>query len=231
MLKRIALCGVALLTVASLVARAEDAKPITNAGASNLSFAFGGLSTLALGPVLSQTAGGTGNGLAAVYSVGYRYFIANEMAVRASFGVTMNNKTATAKDMTDATDNTTGFLVGVGIEKHMVSGPITGFFGGQLGFLSGSRKQVSARATASTAGESSQSSSGTDIVVAGMAGAEFFFNSYMSLGCEYNFGLVLSSSSTESVTNGTSNPAVDGPSQTAIGTNAVGMGINIYIGR
>lgn len=231
MLKRIALCGVALLTVASLTVRAEDTKPITNAGASNISFIFGGLSSLALGPALSQTAGGTGTSVAPVYSVGYRRYIADELALRATLGVTINNQTTTKTNFTDATDDATAFLIGAGIEKHMGTGPVSGYFGGQVGFLTGTRKVVSARPTSSSAGESSSTYSGTDILVGGMAGAEWFFNSYMSLACEYQLGLVLSSSKVESVSAGTSNPSQDGPSQTAVGTSVAGMGINIYIGR
>ncbi len=231
MLKRIALCGVALLTVASLTVRAEDAKPITNAGASNISFIFGGLSSLALGPALSQTAGGTGTSINPVYAIGYRRFISDGLALRATLGVNVSNQTTTATNFTDATDDRTAFLIGAGVEKHMGTGPVSGYFGGQIGYLMGSRKVVAARPSTSSAGETSTTYSGSDLLIGAMAGAEWFFNTYMSLACEYQLGVVLSSSKVESVSGGTSNPTQDGPSQTAFGTSAAGMGINIYIGR
>lgn len=230
MSKGLSLC-LALLFAATVVVRADEYKPITNAGASNLMFTFGGLSTLAAGPFLTSTAGGTGSAGITVFGAGYRYFLANELAIRGTLGLVMNSTTTKSSNAgwSDATSSQTGVMIGAGIEKHMAAASaVSAHMGALLGFLMGSSKNTPSHSP--TGSESSSTLSGSDLAISVYAGAEWFFNSAMSLGAEYQFGFVTSGSTSKTNSGGTE-VSTDGPSQTVIGTNSVNAILNVYIGR
>ena len=230
MSKGLSLC-MALLLATALVARADDNKPITNAGASNLMFTFGGLSSLAAGPIITATGGGTGNAGIQVAGVGYRYFLANELALRGTLGLVMSSTTAKSSStgFSDHTSSGTGVMIGAAVEKHMAAASsVSAHMGALVGFLLGSSKDTPSHASGQS--DASTTYKGTDLSLAVYAGAEWFFNSAMSLGAEYQFGFV-TSSSTSTYDNGSSSTSTDGPSQTVIGTNSVNAILNVYIGR
>ena len=130
-----------LLLTAATAARAQDNTPITNTGARNLMFSFGGLSTMTAGPYLATKAGGTGDsaGLIPTYGIGYRYFLNNNLALRATLGFAMNNNdTKGTNGNSDATTDATAFGIGAGVEWHMAPvAAVSPYAGAELGFLTG----------------------------------------------------------------------------------------------
>lgn len=225
MSNRLLLCC-ALLCATALIARADDNKPITNSGAANLSFTFGGLNTLAAGPIFSGSPAAV-----PVYSVGYRTFIANEMALRASLGLLIGSTTTPSSNtsVTDDKVSRTGLQIGVGIVKFMqATAALSGFMGGQVSYLMGTNKHTPPHATGGT--DDFNSSSGNSLGINVMIGGEWFFNQAMSLGAEYQFGFASSSGSSTNSTNGTETTA-DGESSTFIGTGAASLSLNVYLSR
>lgn len=230
MSKVLALC-VALIIGASVIVRAEDYKPVTNAGAHNLMFTFGGLASMAANPFLTVPAGNANNPILNVFGGGYRYFLANELALRGTLGLVMNSSTTKASNTgwTDATTSATGFLIGAGIEKHFVTtSEVSAHAGASVTFLTGSAKNIASHDPSQQ--ESSTKNSGTDIGIQLYGGMEWFFTSMMSIGAEYQFGYTSSGSSVTS-TSGGKETTTDGPSQTAIGTSCVNAILNVFLGR
>src|SRR5579863_3682696 len=165
---------VVMLFTAAVIARAEDNMPITNSGASNFMFSFGGLGNLAAGPFLTQSAGGTSSSLIPTYGVGYRYFISNDMAIRATLGVVLNN--TTNKGLTgfsDGTNDQTAFGIGAGVQWHMhPMASISPYAGAEVGFLTGSTKVTPSVASGNSAPVTT--TSGSDFGISVHAGAEWF---------------------------------------------------------
>ena len=225
MLKRLSLCC-ALLFTASLLARADDNKPLTNQGASYMGFTVTGLTNMAAGPITTspiRNAGGTGSANIPVYGLGYRLFIANDMAIRATLGVVMSSTTTKGTNGgADVTDSKTGLQLGGGIEKHMAAtNALSGYMGAQFGYLMGSDKNgTSANST---------TNSGHDLTIGVFMGGEWFFHQAMSLAAEYAFGILMSGST--STSESTTSTSTDGPSWFAFGTQSVGIGLNVYIGK
>ncbi|HET7152128.1 MAG TPA: hypothetical protein VFJ29_00025 [Candidatus Kapabacteria bacterium] len=236
MFKRTLMFVVVLLT-ATVLAYAEDNAPITNSGASNLMFTFGGLSSLAVGSFMNPNntnggAGGTAT-LIPTYGVGYRYFLSNNMDLRATLGIVLNNTTtkAQASGFSDGTDDKTAFGIGAGIEWHMTPlASVSPYWGAEVGFLTGSDNQTFTAPSGVSAG--TQKNSGSTLGISVHAGAEWFFNQAMSLGAEYRFGFTTSSGTVTSQAQGSStSTSNDSPSVTAIGTNAVSVILNVYLGK
>jgi opacity protein-like surface antigen len=212
--------------------------PITNSGASNLMFSFGGLSTMTAAPFLNPLntnggAGGTSGTLIPTYGVGYRYYISNNMALRATLGIVLNNSTvkASASGFSDSTDDKTAFGIGLGLQWNMPHiASVSPYWGVELGFLTGSDNTTSSAPSGTSAG--TFKTSGSTFGVSVHAGAEWFFNSAMSLGAEYRFGFISSSGTITSQPQGSStSTSTDSPSLTAIGTSAVSVILNVYIGK
>lgn len=226
MLKRLSLCC-ALLFTASLLARADDNKPLTSQGASYMGFTLTGLTNMAAGPITTspiRNAGGTNTNVnIPVYGLGYRLFISNDMAIRATLGLVMSSTTTKGTDGgADVTDSKTGLQIGGGIEKHMAAtNALSGYMGAQFGYLLGSDKNGTS--------SSSTTQSGHDLTIGVFMGAEWFFNQAMSLGAEYAFGMLMSGGTT--TTSSTTSVSTDGPTWFAFGTQSVGIGLNVYIGK
>ena len=235
MSKRLTLCC-ALLCTAALAVRADDHTPITTAGSSYLLFTFVGLGNMAAGPLQAPAnplGVGSSNAGIPVYGAGYRYFIANDLAIRGTVGLALNSRTAKVKDNTDSTESWTGIQIGAGIEKHMAAtSAFSGYMGGGVAFLSGSHKQTPSHA--SSGQDMPTTTSGSDLSLSVFGGVEWFFTQSISLNAEYDFGAVFSSGSqTTTTSNGTSTTQTtnDLPSGTFFGTQSVGVGLNVYIGR
>jgi hypothetical protein len=214
------LFGLSIITLAS----AQDAKPRTNAGDKSILFSLNGFGDFGVtGPVVGTTPLGnsTFDSLASqlgqlmgtrvvrpIYGAGMRFFLTDNTALRIGLGFNLSsNSTPRPNDTTGKEDTDSRFAFGISpaLEIHLINaGPVSFYTG-----------VVLSCATASTSqGEDSLKVSNSQPGLGGGAllGAEVFILNNLSLGAEYQVGVLRSSTSNKSGSKST-----DGPSSTDIG--------------
>ena len=181
---------------------------------------------MAATPIFSNTPQSTA---ITVASAGYRTFISNDMALRAALGLVIGSSSTPANGLTDFKVSNTGLQIGVGIMKFMqANAELAGYFGGQLTYLMGTSKNTPSHNPGNT--DDFQSNSGSALGIGVMVGGEWFFNTAMSLGAEYQFGFS-STSATRTNNTGGQETKTDGESSTYIGTQTATVTLNVYLSR
>ena len=139
-----------------------------------------------------------------------KFFLADNIALRAGLGFNSESNTTPQFNNNDslineALDSRMAFAISPGIEVHLVQeGPVTVYTGGVLSY---------AMASNSSGEDSTEvTSSQTGIGIGAIFGAEFFPWSNVSVGAEYQIGVMLHSTSTKS-----NNESRDGKSTTHLG--------------
>lgn len=182
-----------------------------------------GMTPLRTGGIIDTLLDMTGQSfLRPVAGVAMKFFLADNVALRAGIGFNMesNNDPVYRGDslLREDPSSRSAFAVSPGIEIHLVQeGPVTLYTGAVLSFAS---------ATNSTGADSLENSSTqTGIGFGAVLGAEFFPWSNLSLGAEYQIGLMLHS--TSSAARGES---LDGRSTTHIGiTGPIRITLGLHI--
>lgn len=203
-----------LFVVAALVGMsfAQDndniIRPSTKAGSAAWVFQFGGLATMGMGAVSITTANNT-----AVVGAGYKYYLSDDMALRAMLGFSTTTSGDEATVAGSTTNTNYGIAAGIELHTHAVYST-SPYFGAQISFGGAS----STNKSSSTAAPNSESkSSGTTFGIAALAGFDWYFTHGLAVGAEYMLGFSSMSSSTSNTPRGGSSTTTDNPSVSAIG--------------
>ncbi|HYM34951.1 MAG TPA: outer membrane beta-barrel protein, partial [Steroidobacteraceae bacterium] len=202
------------------VTRAQETeniiRPNTKAGSAAWVFTFGGLSSLGVNAVelASLTVPGETSTTVDVYGAGYKYYLSDDMALRALLGFS----TTSSGDEAKAGKTTmTNWGIAAGIEMHTHAVYSTSpYFGAQIGYTSASgdfKQTPSGGQTSETKGSGSAFSIGV------LAGFDWYFTRGIAVGGEYMLGFSSLSSSTTVTAAGTST-TTDNPSASTIGISA-----------
>jgi opacity protein-like surface antigen len=210
-MKRLAIVVLSSCLLAS-ASYAGDPKPVTSAKSKALLFDLGGLATLA--------AGNYGGGL------GFKYYIASDLALRLSLGFTSSTQTdkntqnpIPAGRLGESNLTNTQFTVAPAITYNLAkSSTIAAYVGGMVSFTSTSEKREGNSGGTGAGFDSGEEYhvSSTGYGVAGLLGAEWFPWENISLSAEYRLGYYHSSSTTESTAAGTTT-SFDGPTTSGFG--------------
>ena len=158
-----------------------------------------------------------------VYGVGFKTFVSDNFALRASLGINYSSQTDRMVDPTDPTktieqtDDMFVAAIAPGVEYHFLSaGPVSGYTGAMLSYTSGVK---------TTGPDSAQRSSiSSTLFFGGILGAEFFPWDNFSLGAEYFLGFNSTSTSTD-----VGDVTTDGPSYFNLGTGNFAVRASLYI--
>lgn len=219
----------AIVVLSAGMLRADDVKPVNTQGNWALLFSFQGLTTISpIGGMFTINFPAIANVPVPIPATGagMRYFLSNNMALRAGLGIGMIN-TSTKNGTPNNSDNSTGSsLIGLQgmAEFHMNGlGTVTPYLGAGIGFQLASYDVKNYNGAANTLNEDKVST--TQINILGSAGFQWFFANRMSLGGEYQLGIgLVSGSSTKTV--GTTSTSSDLASSTTIGTTAYSPTLN-----
>lgn len=218
-----------LFIVASLVgiSMAQDTndniiRPSTKAGSAAWMFVFGGLSNFGMSalPIVGINAGSNS---VDVYGAGYKYYLSDDMALRAILGFsTTSSGDADVTKSPNGKNSSTNYGIAVGLEMHTHAVYSTSpYFGAQIAFGGASADNTRTAGTVT----SEAKGSGTTFGIGVLAGFDWYFTHGIALGAEYNLGFSSSSSSTTSSSGGAST-TVDEPSSSTIGIGASG---NVHV--
>lgn len=222
MIRTLAALAIVIGFAGSVLAQGSTEKivrPITKEGSAAFMATLGGLGTfnLASAPL--------GVGLSNA-GFGMKYFISDNVALRALLGLSMSTTSPDEGD--DATIN--GFGIGLGGEYHFAPLYSTSpYIGAQLGFSSTSSENQGGNTEAVMQSASStfpsKKSSETAIAFHVLAGFNWFCTEAIAIGAEYSLGLTTTSGSFTPVS-GTEEQ--DMPSTTSIGFGGAGA-VNLAI--
>ncbi len=176
-----------LLTVPSF-ASAQDAPAAGDtplkAGTMSLVFSFGGFGDAGLtgGHFLAGAPADLGmepmDGLGAVYGIGGRYYINEQLAVRGTLALQNTSR--------DVEGNESSYFMlglGGGVMYHLLtSGKVSLYTGGLLGFYTGSVEE-----------EGEDDADLTGFGLYGLLGAEYYISANFSIGAEYMLGFTSTS--------------------------------------
>ncbi|MFI5264019.1 MAG: hypothetical protein ACHQM6_05855, partial [Candidatus Kapaibacterium sp.] len=195
---------------------ANMAHPNTKAGSAAWMFSFGGLSTLGLNSFAINnnfTSGG-------VAAAGWKYYLSDDMALRALLGFTTGS--SGADTLPGGHNSATAFGIGVGIELHTHAVYSTSpYFGAQVSFGMGSNDQTFKAGTETK-------TSGSSFGIGVLAGFDWYFTKGIAVGGEYMLGFSSASSSTTITPNGGSAKTVDNPSSTSIGISSASVHLIVH---
>jgi len=191
-----------LSTVSS--AQSQPAKTISQ-GNKAILFNFTGLSTIAL----TGYQGG----------IGAKYFLSDEMAVRAMLDFGLNNTTTKGTaGFKDATNDITAFGIGGGLEYHLpISTSVSPYLGGVVSFITNNQTITPTVPNGVSATQNKITT--TTFGLGAIAGVEYFFNQNLSLGAEYQFGFSTASSSST---------GTQDQSTLQLGFQTVGLTLGVY---
>ena len=220
-----ALAVLVVLALLVSVSQAADPKPITKSGTMALLFDLGGLANLSAGTYQG--------------GLGFKYFIGNNMAIRAGLG--FSTTSATVKNPTSPTPagqldesklSDMSFSIVPGFQYYLLqTGPLAGYAGAQISFKSTSRtREGSATDAEGFAKDHKFTKSTTEFGLSVFGGFEWFPWSNISFSGEYRIGFG-SSSTTEERKTANTTAKIEG-SGTVIGTasgNAASLTLSVYL--
>jgi hypothetical protein len=210
-----------LLVVVGLVgqSRAQDndnvIRPNTKAGSAGWVFSFGGLGTFGLtqmpiGGSLTLPSGSSSSSVG-VFGAGYKYYLSDDMALRAILGF---NTSSSGDEAKGGKSSNTSYGIAAGIEMHTHAVYSTSpYFGAQISFAGASNDFKS---TPSGGQTSENKNSGTALGIEVLAGFDWYFTRGIAVGGEYTLGFSTMSGSNTTTSAGTST-TTDAPSSTNIG--------------
>jgi hypothetical protein len=207
----------------TVLARAQENKPVTQSGTTSLNFTFGGFGgfgtngayVAAVPPggtvgdtILNQLYGLLGERyVRPLYGLGVTFYVADNVGLRLGFAANMNSDNTPNPDSTKDDDTRTKLALGFSpaIQVHLLSnGPVTVYTG--VVFTVGSAFSWYG-ADANRTRESQFSYGGGFLL-----GAEFYPLEFLSLGAETQLGLERSTTSKK-----VDKKTADGPTATSIG--------------
>jgi hypothetical protein len=216
---------VTLLIVAGLTSltRAQDndnvIRPNTKAGSAAWMFTIGGLGTFGIGQMQIGDAvnlpSGSGVAAGAVLGAGYKYYLSDDLALRALLGFNTSSSGDEAKAPGKYSTLAWGIAAGIEMHTHAVYST-SPYFGAQLSFA-GANNDL--KNTPSGGQTSETKNSGSTFGIEVLAGFDWYFTRGIAVGAEYTLGFSSMSSSLTSTSGGTST-TTDAPSSTSIGISS-----------
>lgn len=228
---------IALMTAALLVSSvlvAQEIQPAAKAGAKSINFTFGGLGAFGIGPA------GVNGGISA------SYFLSNDAAVRVGLQVVSNSSTQPWNDLSGNGTNpgsdgsTSTFGLGVGADYLMYVPAMTPRVKPYLGagVFVATNSSSTKPAISNTAGngatteiKNGNGNEGLAFGLIGIAGAEFFLYSEISLSAEYQLNVFSLTSRSDQVISYKANPSVttkQGSATQILGFGTFGATLHIY---
>ncbi len=197
---------------------ANMARPNTKAGSAAWIFSFGGLSTLGLNSLA------IGNNFGGVAAAGLKYYLSDDMALRALLGFSTGSSGADTIGP-NYHNSATAVGIAVGIEMHTHAVYSTSpYFGAQISFGTGSNDQTINKSVDNQFTE--VKTSGTSFGIGVLAGFDWYFTKGIAVGGEYMLGFSTGSgSTTKTLTSTGASTTTDNPSTTNIG---IGSG-NVHL--
>lgn len=151
--------------------------------------------------------------------LGFKAFVADDIALRTGLSVLTTSKTTPLTDSTETRSSTFGFGISPALEIHLAnSGPVTAYTGVVLSYGTYSK---TSNATPSDTTEVSNTAS--TFGGGAMLGVEFTPWTNIGLGAEYQIGLT-----TTSVSKKERGKTTDGASTTDIGIGTFAVSLNVY---
>ena len=199
------LVGYAGVTFAQTT-ESDMARPLTKSGSAAWVFSINGLGNFGIGGFAISDG--------PALSAGFKYFLADELALRAMLG--FNSASTGNTDSAGGKHAVTGIGIGVGIEMHTRALYSTSPYFGAMVTYGTSSDNRTFKAEASN-DKNSRSTFGIGV----MAGFDWFFTKGLAVGAEYNLGF---SSSSSSHTSGT--VTTDNAGASNIG---IGQGGNVHL--
>lgn len=190
-----------------------------------------GLSSL-LGTPGNPTTSGVPAGMFRV-----RYFMADDMAIRAHFGfgtgtttTKFDNAPATPVISGERKVTTTGFGIALGIEKHLEgTSALSPYIGAEFGFANGSSSteatNTSNGATVTATGDAFKLTGGatTTIALNGLVGADYYITDKVYIGAEMGIGLFNMTSTGDTETSSTTGGVTTTIKTLGSSSNSIGL--------
>ena len=232
-MKKLLVVMLAIFMVCGVVL-AQDFQPAAKSGAKSLNFTFAGLGGFGIGPA------GVNGGF------GVSYFMSNDAALRLGLQIKSNSSTQPWNDPSGngtnpgADGSTSNFALGVGIDYLMYMYSMTPRVKPYMGLgvfvtmnSSDTKFQISNAAANGQATETKNGNGneGLTFGAAGIAGAEFFLYSELSLSAEYQLNLISMTSKSDRTqsSKGLSDVTTkQGGSTQILGFGTVGATLHIY---
>ena len=232
-MKKLFVLTIAVLAASSTLS-AQEVKPAAKAGAMSLNFTFAGFGTFGIGPA------GVNNGIS------FSYFLHNATAVRLGLQGVLNSSTQPWNDNTANGTNpgsdgsTSAFGLGLGVDYLMYSSATTPRVKPYLGvgafvtMNSSSTKPAISNTAANATVIETKNGNGNDGLtfgLAGIAGAEFFLYSEISISAEYQLTLFSLTSRSDREVSFKAGPSVttkQGSATQILGFKTFGGTLHIY---
>lgn len=206
---------------------------MNSAGDKALLFQFNGLSNLGTGSYLSMGGVSVGSvSLPYFNAIGAKYYFSDGFAGKGAllFGYNSETAKADAGGYSDQKESSFGFGLEFGIQSDIIkSGSFLGYIGAGAGFayITGTY-EPSVPSPPPTGTTTKHDASLTNFGVAGILGFEYFIFDRISLGAEYQFGVVFGSGTYETTRQGLATIKQDLPSLMSLGFNTVSFKLAAY---
>jgi len=230
-MKKFFVCLLFFVFAAGIVS-AQDTKPRTSSGDKALLFSINGFGDFGVTGARAGNVPFSFMGidtifnirlLAPVYGFGIKFYLSDNIALRTSLGFGSTTvSTPRTGDTTGKTDDVTDLIFGInpGLEFHLVNaGPVTAYTGVFANFIGS--WSFSGDEADTVVGTTTKSYSGFG--GGAIFGVEYFPWSSISLGAEYQLGVMVSSSSTDR-----KGKSTDGPSYLDIGIGSFAVQLGVY---
>lgn len=224
-----ALCLILILSYSAF----SGGDVMNSAGDKALLFHFNGLSNLSAGSFMSTNSMSIGSvDFPSFQAIGMKYYFSDGFAGRGALLLGYNSETVKSGSggFSDQKESSFGIGLELGIQSDFVkSGSFVGYLGALAGFalLSGTYEpSVASPPPAGTA--TKYYASVTNFGIGGLLGFDYFIYNRISLGAEYQFGIVFGSGTYEITRQALPTTTQDLPSQMSLGFNTVSFKLAAY---
>ncbi len=217
-MKKVLLVVLAIAMVFGLAA-AQDVNPAIHQGAKSFNFTFGGLGAFGIG-ANGPLAGISGS-----------YFLSNEAAVRAGLQLGIKNTSTPSNLTSGGTDGSTSAMqAGIAADylMYMNGGRVRPYWGAGINFTTQSND---VKPTDKAGFDEQKGGAPTTFGLVGIAGAEFFIYSEISLSAEYQLNIISMSSFSDLQTTvgGTTFTSKGGSATNILGFGGGWLTLHIYM--
>jgi hypothetical protein len=212
---------------------ANMARPNTKAGSAAWMFELAGLGSFGMsGFPISTGASSISPAPGSVIAAGWKWYFADDMAIRALLGFATSSSGADSINNPTASqhyhNSGTAFGIAAGIEMHTHAVYSTSpYFGAQISFATGSNDQTINKNQDQAFTEVKTSATSFGIGV--LAGFDWYFTRGIAIGGEYMLGFSTASGSTTATATSTgTSTTVDNPSSTNFGISSANVHLVVH---